>query len=513
MFQRWPAPARMVRRLRPFSLLLVALTTVLLFYPQSVFARPALPQSSETTPVAPSREPVVIYFFWGDGCPHCAAQKVYLADLQARYPNVQVRAYEVWHDTVNQQIFRLMAAAYGFEPQGVPTTFIGPRHWVGFADPIRQDMEGMVALCSAVGCPDAGAGIVPGVPAATPTTQAPSPAPAQVAQLPAGGETAAELLAPEVLPAAAGTIQLPFFGTVNLAGQSLLVSTAIIAFVDGFNPCSLWVLSVLLALTLHTGSRRKVLVVGLVFLTVTSLVYAIFIAGLFTMFTVLSFVGWLQVLVALVALFFAVVNIKDYFWYRQGISFTIADEKKPGLYAQMRRVLDAGHSWWGLVSATVVLAAGVSLVEFSCTAGFPVLWTNLLTAQSATASEFGWLLLLYMLIYQMDEMAIFLVAVLTLRASRLEEKHGRILKLVGGMLMLVLAAVMIYQPALMNELDSALLIFGVALVATGAILLVHRVILPRFGVYIGSELQPAKTALKTGVKSGKPLHRAHRRSG
>ena len=77
--------------------------------------------------------------------------------------------------------------------------------------------------------------------------------------------------------------------SVDLATQSLALSTALIAFVDGFNPCSLWVLSVLLALTLHTGSRKKVFIIGLVFLTVTALVYALFIAGLFTMFTIVSF--------------------------------------------------------------------------------------------------------------------------------------------------------------------------------------------------------------------------------
>ena len=167
----------------------------------------------------------------------------------------------------------------------------------------------------------------------------------------------------------------------------------------------------LVGLTLNTGSRRKVFLVGFVFLTVTSLVYAAFITGLFTMFTVLSFVGWIQVVVALVALFFAVVNIKDYFWYKEGISFTIADEQKPGIYRGMRRVLNAGESTWGMIGATVVLAAGVSLVEFSCTAGFPMLWTNLLTAQQATALTFGSLLLLYMFIYQLDELVIFGVAV------------------------------------------------------------------------------------------------------
>ena len=131
---------------------------------------------------------------------------------------------------------------------------------------------------------------------------------------------------------ATGLLAIPLLGTVDLTTQSLALSTALIAFVDGFNPCSLWVLSVLLALTLRTGSRKKVFLVGIVFLMVTSLVYMLFIMGMFTMFTVVNFVGWIQVVVALVALFFAAVNIKDYFWYKEGISFTIADESKPGIY-------------------------------------------------------------------------------------------------------------------------------------------------------------------------------------
>jgi hypothetical protein len=252
----------------------------------------------------------------------------------------------------------------------------------------------------------------------------------------------------------------------------------------------MWVLSVLLALTLHTGSRRKVLIIGLVFLTVTSAVYILFIAGLFTMFTFINFMGWVRVVVALIALFFALVNIKDYFWYKEGLSFTISDEKKPGIYAGIRRVLNAGDSLWGMVGATVALSGGVSLVEFSCTAGFPVLWTNLLAAQQVTPLNFGLLLLLYMVIYQIDELAIFLFAVYTLKANRLEEKHGRILKLIGGTLMLTLAAVMAIDPALMNSVANSLLVFGIAFSTALVVLVVHRRVLPSFGVYIGSEMTP-----------------------
>jgi len=144
------------------------------------------------------------------------------------------------------------------------------------------------------------------------------------------------------------------------------------------------------------------------------------------------------------------------------------------------------------VNATFVMAAGVSVVEFSCTAGFPVLWTNLLTEQQVGTVTFVLLLLLYMVIYQIDEGAIFLVAVFTLKTSRLEEKHGRVLKLIGGMLMLTLAGVMLVNPDLMDKLSTSLLIFAIAFVAAMLVLLVHRKVLPSYGIYIGTEIGPKR---------------------
>lgn len=471
----------------PILVGIMALIGVLFLSAPSAVAHP----NTQAAPAAQTAQPVAIYFFWGDGCPHCAAAKPVLAELTQKYPSAQVRAYEVWYVEENQILFKQMAAAYGFEPSAVPTIFIGDRHWVGYAEQVAPEIEAAVAECAATGCRDAGMGIIPGIPTPVPT---PIPTVFAAPAVAVAAPGAAVQAPPSVSPAqteTAAQLVLPWFGAIDLAAPSLAVSTALIALVDGFNPCSLWVLSVLLALTLNSGSRRRVFLVGFVFLTVTSLVYMAFITGLFTMFTVISFVGWIQIVVAVVALFFAAVNIKDYFWYKEGISLTIADEQKPGIYRGMRRILNAGDSTWGVVGATVVLAAGVSLVEFSCTAGFPVLWTNLLIAQQATALTFGLLLLLYMFIYQLDELAILLVAVFTLKASKLEEKQGRVLKLIGGMLMLTLAMVMLVNPAWMSQISSSLIVFGVAFVGTLFVLLVHRKILPRFGIRIGTELAPA----------------------
>ncbi len=429
----------------------------------------------------------VIYFFWGDGCPHCAAAEPFLADLAARYPGVEVRDFEVWYHPENAAALERMADAFGFVPSGVPVIIVGDTYWIGFSEErTAAPIEAVVAACAQTGCPDAGAGVL-GPAAPSPSPGEASPSSSASASTSGGGDGPGDGEGGQTLAAGDSALSLPIFGTVDLSRQSLVLSTVLIALVDGFNPCSLWVLSVLLALTLRGGSRRTTVLVGLVFIAVTAFVYALFIAGVFSVLTLTSIAPWVRVAVAVVALVFATVNVKDYFWWREGVSFTIPEEAKPGIYRRMRRVAASGESLPALVGGTIVLAAGVSLVEFACTAGFPVLWANMLTAQEVTAATFLALLAIYLVIYQADELLIFGAAVVTLRASKLQERGGRILKLVGGMLMLTLAAVMLVNPALMNDVGTSLLVFVVALGAAGLVLLVHRVVLPRFGIRIGTE--------------------------
>lgn len=409
--------------------------------------------------------PVVIYIFWGEGCPYCRAELEFLDELKATYPQIIIRDYEVYNSEQNRLYLTQMLAEHNLEPTGVPTTFIDNRYWIGFNDNIAGQIEQTVAACLETVCTDPGAGIVP--------------IDGQVEVLTAGTDDA--------LSPVENTITLPLIGTISLDGLSLGVSTALIAFVDGFNPCSLWVLSLLLGMIIHSRSRRKTLIVGTTFLTVTAAVYIMFIVGLFSIFSFVSFIGWIQVVVALTALAFALVSIKDYFWYKQGISFTIADKHKPKIYRDMRGLLVGDKSTSALIAATAVMASGITLVELPCTSGLPVLWTNIIAAHDVSPLSFALLLALYMLIFLADELIVFGSVVLTLKASKFEEKQGRILKLIGGMLMLVLALVLLIDPAILNNLTGSLLVFGVAFVAALFTLLLHRRILPHYGIYIGTE--------------------------
>ncbi|MBD1399736.1 thioredoxin [Pelovirga terrestris] len=389
-----------------------------------------------------------ILYFWGIGCPFCERLRPQLEQLAADYPQVQLRDFEVYYDRANQQRFLEATSKYGIDSHSVPLTLIGERYWIGyrehFPDEMRGELEKLLGLQSGA--------------EAAPTT-------------------------------AADTISVPLFGDINVGTMPLLLTTVLIAFVDGFNPCSLWLLTILLGILLHTRSRRKIIVVGLAFLLTTAAGYGAFMLGLLNVFLYVGYVVWIKIVVGLLALTFAVVNIKDYFWFQQGVSFTISDKHKPGIFKRMRNIIHQDMSTAGMVGATIIMALGVTLVELPCTAGFPVIWSNIAAQQGVTGIEFALLFVIYLTIYLGVEIAILATAVITLKKSVFEEKHGRILKLISGVIMLVLAYGIVFAYDTLGSLGGVLGLFGAAAVIIAIVLILHRIILPRCGISIGSEKQ------------------------
>ncbi len=218
------------------AILLAVLAFVLVAAVLTIPAGPVLGSPA----VAGESSPTLVLFH-GEGCPHCAAERAWLQELAIEYPDLRIEQYEVWNDEANREVLRQYAAALGFQPSGVPVTIVADQVWIGFSDTVAAEIESAVAAASA------GSG-----------------APSQIE------------------PPPAGTIDVPLLGTVTLAGSSLVLSTALIGFADGINPCSLWVLAVLLAIVLHSGSRGRVLLVGSTFLLVTAAMYGLFIAGMYS---------------------------------------------------------------------------------------------------------------------------------------------------------------------------------------------------------------------------------------
>ncbi|MBN2176533.1 MAG: hypothetical protein JW722_02625 [Demequinaceae bacterium] len=388
-----------------------------------------------------------IIVFWGDGCPRCEDERQWLTSVEFQYPDIPIREYEVYYDEYERARFEAYGNEYDFDATNVPVTIIDKRIWIGWTPAIQEDVATAVELLAEGRTP------APGVYGDPKTGTCSEDDPFCVAD------------------DKEATIDVPVFGEVSLGDKSLLVSSLIIGFVDGVNPCSLWVISVLLTIVIRTASRRRVLAIGTTFLTVTAGMYALYIAGIYSALSVIGFVGKVQVFVAIVAGVFGAVSLKDYFAFKTGLSFTIKDSAKPGIYQRVRNA--AGHrALIPALGATIVLAVAVSIIETPCTGGFPVIWTGMLQAEGVGLAETAVYFLVYMIPFLLDEMIVFGIAVVTMRATKMQEKHGEVLKLVAGVTMLALAGTMVFAPSLMEDPMTALALFAAAFLLAGIIHLV-----------------------------------------
>jgi thiol-disulfide isomerase/thioredoxin len=197
--------------------------------------------------------PVVIELFYSATCPHCHAEIEWLQGFLADHPDVAVQAYEVTGSAANRDLFSLRGQQLGFTPRSVPTTIIGDVYWSGFSQDVAAQIEAVVLA------------------AVAPESLGPAEVPTEIA----GGQVST-------------IVDVPLIGTVDMGDQSLLVATLAIGFLDGVNPCSLWVLSMLLALVVHTRSRRRVLAVGTVFLTVTTALYGVYMLGIYSVLATMA---------------------------------------------------------------------------------------------------------------------------------------------------------------------------------------------------------------------------------
>lgn len=362
----------------------------------------------------PAEAPVVIELFTRAGCPRCADARSFLTELAGRHPAVRVVTREVDADPLARERLHQLAAQAGVASPAVPAFHLRGRLLVGYsaAAGSRERLEALVRGDAA-----------------------------DAAELEGGATCALD----EPCEPAADQVRLPLVGVIEAHRLGLPLFTLVIGLVDGFNPCATWVLLFLLAMLVNVRSRRKVIVVGGVFVAASGAVYFAFMAAWLTVFMVLGVSRLVAAILGLVALIVGAFNLKDAVTPGKGFSFSIPQPAKPGIYARVRRIL-AADSLAAAATAAAVLAFLVNLVELLCTAGLPAVYTAVLTAQDLPVWQYHGYLLLYVAAYMLDDAILLAVAVVTLRKFKLQERGGRLLKLVSGAVMLALGGLLLLRP-------------------------------------------------------------------
>jgi len=391
-----------------------------------------------------------LYVFHSLTCPHCREAMPFIESLPATHPWLRLHAFELSESQINATGYVQFAEYLGEQAMYVPAFFYCEQMITGYdtAAQMGAAIEAELIACHEAAVADAQAATA-AVPAAASTDGA--------ALLPAD---ATARPAP-----AAEAITIPVIGAVTLDSLSLPVLTVTLASLDAFNPCAFFVLMFLLSLMVHAKNRKRMLLIGGVFVLFSALIYFVFMAAWLNVFLLIGELQMITLIAGIVAVIFALINIKDYFWFKQGVSLGIPDEAKPGLFKRIRGLVSA-ESLPAMLGGTIVLAVAANSYELLCTACFPMVYTCLLTLGEPSAAVRYLYLALYNLVYVLPLAAIVLVFVRTLGARKLGEREGRLLKLLSGTMMLELGVLLLVAPEWLSRLGVAFALLAGAVAVT-----------------------------------------------
>ena len=339
--------------------------------------------------------------FVRSGCPHCESAKRFLGELSRERPDLRISFHDVAEDPSAKARLTSLADERGITNLGVPTFLIGTDLIVGFrsADTTGTEIR---------------------------------------TRLDHQGEGATPHQAVE-------GIQTRWFGELRVMDLGLPLFTIVIGLLDGFNPCSMWVLLFMLSLLAGLSNRPKMLLIAGTFVAIQGIAYFAFMAAWLNMFLLIGLSRITELILGGIAGLAGVINIKDFWAFQRGFSLGIPDAAKPGLYTRMRRILQAENIIAALIG-TVMLGVLVQAVELLCTAGLPALYTRILTMHRLDQWIYYGYLALYNAAYMLDDVLVLAIGVITMSHYRLQEREGRWLKLLSGLVMVGLSAIMIMKP-------------------------------------------------------------------
>lgn len=390
-----------------------------------------------TDPVKPYD--VNLYFFWGEGCPHCAKEKEFLDRIYSSYPTLKIHGYEVYGNQANVLLIQEVAQKLNVDVGGVPFTVVGDQGYVGYGEgSTDKEMESRIKYCVENVCNDSIASIV------------------NIDQEKQNG-LSQEKVEDEAAEAVitnkndnnpsenARLVNLPFLGEVDAMKFSLPVLAVFMGAVDGFNPCAMWVLLFLISLLLGIKSRRRMWTLGVAFIVTSASVYFLFMAAWLQLILLLGFVVWVRISIGLVATIVGGLNVRS-FLTEKNSGCKVTGSKKRQLVFEKLKTIAQQNSLWLALGGIILLAFAVNLVELVCSAGFPAVFTQVLSLSNLDTWQYYTYIFLYILFFMLDDIIIFSIAMITLRATGISTKYSRYSKLIGGILMLILGLMLIFKP-------------------------------------------------------------------
>jgi len=366
-------------------------------------------------PVKAQEEKLNLYFFWGQGCPHCAREKIFLDKLQDKYSQLEVVSLEVGR-VENYRLWREIGQKLDVSIGSTPFTVVGEHHFTGYYnDEITgKRIEEVVLESLENGAVD----------------------------LVSGKELVPEKKNIGVVP---DKLSVPLLGEVNPKDLSLPVLSVILGVLDGFNPCAMWTLLFLISLLLGMRDKRRMWILGTAFIAASALVYFLFMTAWLNLFLFMGVISWVRILIGVVALGAGVYSLRDYFKNKDGACKITGGEKKQKVFERLKNITQEKDFFLAL-GGIIILAFVVNLVELVCSAGLPAVFTQVLSLNNLSRFKYFLYILIYIFFFMIDDLFVFFGAMLTLKAVGVDGKYARFSRLFGGIIIFIIGMLLLFKP-------------------------------------------------------------------
>ena len=350
-------------------------------------------------------EKINIYFFFGDGCPHCANEEKFLAFLEDKYGDYyNLYTYETWYNSDNLSLMKKVKEIMGDNVNNaVPYTIIGDTSYLGYNDSVGEKIEGKV-------------------------------------------KEYLGLLSEDESVVYRFKEKIPILGEIDKRDVSIGLVAVVLGFIDGFNPCAMWVLLFLINMLIGMNDKKKMLIIGCVFLLTSAFMYFLFMLGITN---ILSFIEtrYIRLFIGIIAFCVGSYNIFRFFKERnKDDGCHVVDEKKrKKIFTKIKKFTTEKNLFIALFGV-VILAISVNLVELACSSVFPAVFAEILAVNDVNGLSRIFYLLIYTFFYMIDDLIVFVISVATLQLSTASTKYGKYSSVIGGIIMLLVGLLLIFKP-------------------------------------------------------------------
>lgn len=341
---------------------------------------------------------VNIYLFYSKICPHCQKEEKYFETLKEKYQDkINIYTYEVTENKTNNEIMKSLKKELKENNQGVPFTIIGSKTFLGYDESFNERIENTIDSYL-------------------------------------NENTTTDNI-----------YTIPILGKIEAKNTSIILIAIILGFIDGFNPCAMWILLLLINMCISIKDKKKMLIVCLTFIITSGIIYFLSMLGIGFILD-LTTIAYIRNIIAILAIVLGIYNLYTYIKTRKETGcHVVKKEKRKTIISKINNILNNKNTLL-MFGGTIILATSVNLIEMACSLGFPTIFLEILSINNIHGFLKITYLLIYILFYLIDDIVVLFLSIKAFEAKGISTKYNKYVHLIGGIIMVLMGILLIFKP-------------------------------------------------------------------